>query len=356
MAIFCHCEVCCESVRPPFSIFICWLLFFCCLEAEALDLSSLDTDSSEQSTEEFLVTFSPEIILESGEACLGVRVNDSYIATSPTCSEEIRNWSASDTLQITDLYDLPLAERVKAVDNSSVKNTEMLVPVQFYDKNSHHQHAAIRTTHPEVQSVYSYSYDNYGLLQKTPVNLIARTTADKHLSYFLFSERIPLPGTPVFDSNHNIVCIVSTENQCETLSAPRRSKRWADHVKRDTENEGSSSGNTLTYIIAGAAAGGVVILTNLACCGGLHIRAYMKGMPMKVLWSALASCSYCVDPHTNYCFVAGWWGVACSWVSAYKPPVSLSSVLPIVNRPVAGQGYHPVRQSTQPTVIFENMH
>ena len=94
----------------------------------------------------------------------------------------------------------------------------MLLPVQFYDNSDYHQHASIRNNHPEVQGAYSFSYDDNGLLQQTPVNLISRTAIDNDLSYFLFNEGSLSSGAPVFDSTHNVICIVSTENRCENIT------------------------------------------------------------------------------------------------------------------------------------------
>ena len=106
-----------KKIHLPLS---CLLLFSYCLEAESFNPGSIDANISKKSAQEFLVSFSPAITLESGESCWGVRVSDGYIATSSDCGEEMKNRSASDVIRILDLYDLPVGEVTEIFDNTSV--------------------------------------------------------------------------------------------------------------------------------------------------------------------------------------------------------------------------------------------
>lgn len=285
-----------------------------------LPLSSFGASISQISTKEYLVAFSPEVFLETGESCQGVRVSDGYIATSEECRKKIKQQLANDDIQVVDDYNIPIGEISESIRDSVDDNFQMKVPIFYDETRVNPEYLEVHDFNSDTSYVYSYSMNDNGSLIQVPAHLISSNPSDSQEIYFISNPGNHLSGKVFFDAENNIVCISSANGQCNPLPKKHRlKKRSEDDFVRDDENDSGSGISTTTYIIIGAALVGVGVLSNLACLSAINIRACAKGMPLKVLWSALLSCGYCKSPHTDYCLLCGWPGVAWSWIGAYQP-------------------------------------
>ena len=281
-----------------------------------IPLSSFGVSLGKISTKKHLITFSPDIVLKSGESCQGVRLSDEYIATSPECFQKIRELSTASDIQVMNESNLPIGELEEDVENEANNHFGMKLPITYHEESINPEYPAIRSFSPDISGAYTYLPDDDGSLHQASINLIPIVTESNDQTYLLFDDELSSSGRPVFDTDNKIICISSRNHQCIPLPQAIRSKR--DNNNQVGEDENQNSSTLTTYVIIGGVILGAAVLANLACLGGIHARACAKGMPLKVLWSALIHFTYCKSPHTDYCLLCGWPGVAWSWIGAYQ--------------------------------------
>ncbi|MGI9277389.1 MAG: hypothetical protein ACR2PT_21395 [Endozoicomonas sp.] len=177
---------------------------------------SFGTGAKNYSTIEYLVDFLPEIFLDSGERCHGVRIDDEHILTSMECSQGIREKLKDSTVQVLDEFDTPVGE----IKNEPAGNAplEMRVPLSNQSDNVYKQYPEIRNVESEISGSYTYLTNSNGSQVQVAANLMSKEVKGQESSYVLFGIDDLTSGKPVFDANHNLVCIASANKQCIPLT------------------------------------------------------------------------------------------------------------------------------------------
>ena len=285
--------------------------------------------------EENVVYFNPEIKLESGAVCQGIRVAPSLATTSANCILKIHELSPEIDIGLVDMNHNQIAtvERGDSLNQYANVKTDLLLLITPSDYKETVYDVALYSGSavPDQNTAY---YLSGSRLIEHPVTF--RQPDAQTVTVFLDLEtksNLP-PGTPVFNERYELVCMMTESNQCRVFSPDLIHKT---RNLQQNEDEGFDEAG-LFYGIYGAVAAVVITTLTASFYLVLAVQAHRKGIPMSAFWRGICSCSYCsacdgmgytfCGIGCLFCFTTGgfcsvplWWASAFSagwnWVNNY---------------------------------------
>ena len=266
-------------------ILICFNVFYC------LKASSSPTATTPLPAIDNLVVFEPEITIGSSQ-CQGVRVSDDLIATAPKCALNIRELSDYKPIGIYTAQGESLgniSDNIQSDDPQKKMLLRLDPNKEFTEGNYPNLYRA--TSVPE--QAFVYSVDDHGQIAQQPV-ILSFSDELGGSSFYVSSIESFLPGSPVFDTQGFIVCILTGDNQCQTLQGLQliRAKREvADYEDYPDDYDGLSVAEE-----AGITVGVIGALLSATATGLFFLTTYMQakraGMPFDVFWSGVLTFRY----------------------------------------------------------------
>ncbi|KEQ17202.1 hypothetical protein GZ78_15295 [Endozoicomonas numazuensis] len=261
---------------------------------------------------DFLVSFSPAIQLQEGDFCQGVRVSKGYIASSPSCIKEIKNKLSSTVVGVIDHNQSHIDEVIETTEINYIASDVLLAIT------NDQEHSYFYPTHHTVGELidysFYYSFNENGISSQNYIELSLPNNNYDSPIYTLTSELTLQQGTPIFDQNSKLICLVASNALCKPVSY------GVTRIKRNSV--GDDDDNTIYYsVVAGvtvAVAVAAIIATQGIVLSILYCRANSRGMPCNVFWSGILGCKYCAEPYTKYCFTGGWPTMAWHWIGDYN--------------------------------------
>ena len=287
--------------------------------------------------EENIVYFRPEIKLESGSVCQGLRVAQSLASTSADCIRKLHEFDPEKDIGLVDISQNQVAT-INRGDHLQYANVEADLLLQITPSDHRETVYDIALYHgstvPDRNTAY---YLSGSRLIEHPVSF--RQPDAQTTTGFLdleASSNLP-PGAPVFNERYELVCVMAENDQCRVLS-PGLVHRTRSLQQQDEYEEVNIS--TIIESIYGVIPALVVTTLTVSFYIILAIHAHRKGMPMSVFWPGILLCSYCKGCNGMSCTFCGigslvgaitggvcaiplWWAAAFSagwnWVNKSVP-------------------------------------
>ena len=247
--------------------------------------------------EENLVHFSIFSQSDPTDKCLGIRVAESLITTSPECVEGIGQQLKKNDISVLDIND-NLVGKIKAVSERIIygtKEPDLLLLMTEIATTGIDIYPELYNSDVLPEKTFSYFFDFGQAVIEEPVTLTPSSVSG-HLGYFDISSKTELlPGTPVMDEEQNLVCLVTSNNQCRTLSPALINRHSRNLQQYDDDNDDYDDALTeaLPFVVISVIGGAVVAAATTSFYVILMVRAKHKGMTTGAYFSGICSCAYC---------------------------------------------------------------
>ena len=226
--------------------------------------------------EKNLVSFFPEIFSYSETLCLGFRVSESQVATSPGCILEIHK-----TLNKEEYIEVHDAEGA-AIGSISLNHHTLpgkvtdpgnLIVIQANSRYEYQIESAFYNSQSLPIDALAFYLNEQSTVSKNEV-LLTFSDSLYNTNHFGLESGQTLPeGAPVYNKNGQFICIVTSENECTALPS------WLTHTHTEYEPYPLSIDHSITgiliiaVVVVAITAGGISIVK--AIIPGLLYIAYL---------------------------------------------------------------------------------
>ncbi|MGI9277599.1 MAG: hypothetical protein ACR2PT_22465 [Endozoicomonas sp.] len=257
----------------------------------------IETASAEipLTVEESLVSFSPAIRLKSGSECLGARIAERVIVTSPLCAQAILSQAGNTTAQVVDTEGSPVGNIIPVNGSQAITplDKEMLLDLSNAIGNEFEYYPHLRSSDTPPDTAYAYFKGVNGSIVQEPV-VVTELKVTKEQRYFDVdsTSKALLPSSAmVLDDQNNLVCQMSNKRQC--LSVPLQQTVRTRELSQYDEGGDFVSQYFLPIVLPVT----VIAVVGTGVISSFYVVTYIRAnrlrIPAAIFFKGMCSCAYC---------------------------------------------------------------